>query len=144
MLSQYLLCTQCHKKYPTHGRLFDTLYGFSKAVPEICPTCGAERELHVTLDSQLGVGEGDFKVVSSSLPDKLDSWLGQEEEATFYPFLVVLQRADGKQICWMPHWHITGDDARFGQHAISLDQQEFESLIEQAEENIEEDVFDLV
>lgn len=145
MSSQYLYCTQCHKKYPMHRKLFDTLYEFSKTLPEICPTCGAERELHVTLDFQLGMGDSGFKVVSAFLPDKLESWLGQEqEEVTFYPFLVVLQRADGKQFCWMPHWHVTGKDARFGQHAICLDQQQFESLIEQARENIEQDIFDLV
>ena len=135
MASQYLRCTQCHKKYPEHQKLFDTLYDFQKAAPEDCPSCGGARELHVTLDFQLGTGDGDFKVVSAFLPDKLESWLGeQEEEVTFYPFLVVLQSVgDKKQFSWMPYWHVTGKEARYGQHALCLDHAQFNSLIEQAQ-----------
>jgi len=137
--TQYFLCKQCNKRYPTHQKLFDTLYDFSKMVPEECPSCGGTRELHATLDFQLGAGDGDFKVVSALLPDKLESWLGEEqEEVTFYPFLVVLQRGDGKQFCWMPYWHVTGKEARYGQHAVCLDQAQFESLTEQAREKVQE------
>lgn len=133
MATQYYFCTQCQKKYPTHQKLFDTLYEFSKAAPEDCLACGVVRELHITLDFPLGEGESDFKVVSAFLPDKLESWLGEEEEeVTFYPFLVVLQRAgDRKQFCWMPYWHVTGKEAKFGQHALCLDHRQFESLIGQ-------------
>jgi len=140
MAAQYFFCIQCHKKYPTHQKLFDTLYDFSKMAPEECPACGGTRELHTNLDFQLGGGDGDFKVVSAFLPEKLDSWLGEEsEEVTFYPFLVVLQRAgDNKQFCWMPYWHVTGKEARYGQHAVCLDQMQFESLMEQAREKVEE------
>ncbi len=140
MASQHFLCTDCHKKYPTHQKLFDTLYAFQQAPPNDCPACGGQRELHVTLDFQLGAGDGDFKVVSAFLPDKLDSWLGEEEEeVTFYPFLVMLQRAgDSKQFCWMPYWHVTGKEARYGQHALCLDQSQFESLKAQAEEKVQE------
>ena len=136
MAAQYSLCTECHKKYPTHQKLFDTLYEFQKRAPEDCPACGGTQELHITLDFQLGAGDGDFKVVSALLPDKLDSWLGEEEEeVTFYPFLVTLQRAgDGKQFCWMPYWHVTGKEARYGQHAVCMDQAQFESLIMQIQE----------
>ncbi len=136
MATQYILCTQCHKKYPAHHKLFDTLYDFHKMVPEDCAACGGTRELHVTLDFQLGNGDGDFKVVSAFLPDKLESWLGEEEEeVTFYPFLVVLQSAsDSKQFCWMPYWHVTGKEAKYGQHAICLDQAQFKSLMEQVQE----------
>jgi len=140
MAAQYFFCIQCHKKYPTHQKLFDTLYDFSKMAPEECPACGGTRDLHTNLDFQLGGGDGDFKVVSAFLPEKLDSWLGEEsEEVTFYPFLVVLQRAgDNKQFCWMPYWHVTGKEARYGQHAVCLDQMQFESLMEQAREKVEE------
>ncbi len=136
MAAQYFFCIQCHKKVPTHQKLFDTLYDFSKMAPEECPACGGTRELHTTLDFQLGAGDGDFKVVSALLPDKLESWLGEEsEEVTFYPFLVVLQRAgDSKQFCWMPYWHVTGKEARYGQHAVCLDQSQFESLTAQAQQ----------
>ena len=140
MAAQYFFCIQCHKKYPTHQKLFDTLYDFSKMAPEECPACGGTRDLHTNLDFQLGGGDGDFKVVSAFLPEKLDSWLGEEsEEVTFYPFLVVLHRAgDNKQFCWMPYWHVTGKEARYGQHAVCLDQMQFESLMEQAREKVEE------
>ncbi|MFZ0306709.1 MAG: hypothetical protein WAL89_00930 [Candidatus Sulfotelmatobacter sp.] len=135
MTAQYFYCTQCHKKVPTSLRLFDALYDFSKADPESCPACGAARELHVSLDFQLGVGDGDFKVVHAFLPEKLESWLGEEEEeVTLYPFLVVLEGARGKQFHWMPYWHVVGKDARFGQHALCLDHKQFESLIAQAQE----------
>lgn len=135
MSAQYFYCTQCHKKFPTHHKLFETLYDFSKTTPEDCPVCQGARELHVSLDFQLGAGDGDFKVTSAYLPDKLESWLGEgEEEVTFYPFLVVLQAAGGKQFCWMPYWHVTGNDARYGQHAVCLDYDQFDSLIEQVEE----------
>jgi hypothetical protein len=94
------------------------------------------RELHVNLDFQLGAGDGDFKVVSAFLPEKLESWLGDgSEEVTFYPFLVVLEGgAEGKQFCWMPYWHVTGSEAHYGQHAVCLDHAQFESLIGQAKD----------
>jgi hypothetical protein len=136
--AQHFVCAQCRKKYPTHQKLFDALYDFTKATPEDCPACGGARELHVALDFQLGAGDGEFKVVSASLPDKVESWLGQEEEeVTFYPFLVVLQRAgDGKQFCWLPYWHVTGKDARYGQHAVCLEYAQFQNLIEQVQEKV--------
>ena len=135
MSMQYFSCTKCHKKYPTHHKLFETLYIFQKSAPESCPICGGERDLHVSLDFQLGAGDGDFKVVSALLPDKLESWLGEEaEEVTLYPFLVILERSDHKRFCWMPYWHVTGKEARYGQHAICLDQSQFESLMTQVEE----------
>ena len=136
MAAQYFYCTECHKKYPTHHKLFDILYNFSKTAPEACSACGGTRELHVNLDFQLGAGDGDFKVVSAFLPDKLESWLGDgSEEVTFYPFLVVLEGgAENKQFCWMPYWHVTGKEARYGQHAVCLDQAQFESLLEQAKD----------
>jgi hypothetical protein len=115
--------------------LFETLYEFSNTAPENCPNCGGSRSLHTNLDFQLGAGDGDFEVVSAFLPEKLDSWLGEDEqEVTYYPFLVVLQASDGKQFCWMPYWHVTGKEARYGQHAVCLDHGQFESLVEQVQE----------
>jgi len=56
---------------------------------------------------QLGAGDTDFKVVSALLPEKLESWMGEErEEVTFYPFVVVLETSEGKQFCWMPNLRI--------------------------------------
>ena len=138
MAAQYFFCTQCHKKYPTHHKMFDVLYNFSRTAPEDCPSCGSARELHINLDFQLGAGDGDFRVVSAFLPAKLESWLGDgSEEVTFYPFLVVLQGGvEGKQFCWMPYWHVTGNEARYGQHAICLDQAQFDSLLEQARDKV--------
>ena len=137
MASRYFYCSQCHKKYATHQRLFDTLYNFSREAPDYCPACGGVRELHVKLDFQLGTGDGKFKVVSAILPDKLQSWLGDaEEKVTYYPFLIVLQDFEGKQFCWMPYWHVTGKDARYGQHAICLDATQFESLTAQMETKV--------
>ena len=145
MATQQFCCTQCHKRYPTHQKLFDALYEFQRARPEACPMCGGERELHLTLDFQLGAGDSEFNVVSAFLPTKLESWLGQEEEeVTFYPFLVVLQRiGDNRQFCWMPYWHVTGNEARYGQHAICLDQSQFESLITQAREQTQDEMLEL-
>ena len=142
MSSQYYFCDQCHKKFPTHRKLFEILYDFQRRASLECPVCGSTRDLHVILDFQLGIGDGEFKVVSAYLPDKLESWLGEEEEeVTFYPFLVVLQRAvDGKEFCWMPYWHVTGKEARYGQHAICLDQTQFESLIGHVQEKMLEPV----
>ena len=137
MATQYLYCTHCHKKAAISQRLFDTLFDFSRTDPQNCGMCGAARELHVSLDFQLGMGGGDFKVVHAFLPEKLESWLGEEEEeVTFYPFLVVLQGAgESKQFYWTPYWHVVGKDARFGQHALCLDQTQFESLVSQAHEH---------
>lgn len=137
MTTQYSYCTRCHKKSSIALKLFDTLYEFSKASPASCPACGGARDLHVCLDFQLGMGDGDFKVVHAFLPEKLESWLGEEaQEVTLYPFLVVLESAEGKQFTWMPYWHVLGKDARFGQHALCLDRRQFESLIAQAEERM--------
>jgi hypothetical protein len=135
--TQCFYCNQCHKKYPTHQTLFDTLYEFSKTSPENCPACGGARELRLTLDFQLGAGDGEFNVVSAFLPDKLESWLGEEEqEVTLYPFLVVLQNSEGQQFCWMPYWHVTGKEARYGQHTVCLEASQFDSLMAQFAENI--------
>ena len=135
MAAQFFYCTECHKKYPTHQKLFDTLYNFTKAAPECCPGCGRSPDLRLTLDFPLGAGNSEYKVVSALLPEKLESWLGEEEEeVTFYPFLVVLETCGGKQFCWMPYWHVTGKDARYGQHAVCLDKRQFASLIEQVNE----------
>jgi hypothetical protein len=133
MAAQHFLCIQCHKKYATHQKVFETLYDFQEMAPEECPACGGMQELHITLDFQLGGGEGDFKVVSALLPDKLESWLGEEEEeVTSYPFLLTLQRAgDHKEFCWMPFWLVTGKEARYVQHAVCMGQAQFESLIAQ-------------
>ena len=137
MTVQCFYCTQCHNEVSTFLKLFDTLYEFSKVNPKNCPACGGERELHVSLDFQLGVGDGDFKVVHAFLPERLESWLGEEEEeVTLYPFLVVLEGAGGKRFNWMPYWHVVGKDARFGQHALCLDHTQFESLVAQAQERM--------
>ncbi len=136
MAAQYFYCTECHKKSATHQKLFDTLYNFSRTAPDTCPTCGNVRDLHVTLDFQLGAGDSDYKVISAFLPDKLESWLGEEEEeVTLYPFLVVLESSERKQFCWMPYWHVTGKEARFGQHALCLERRQFDSLMEKVEDS---------
>lgn len=142
MAAQYYSCSDCHKRYPTHQKLFETLYEFEKRGVASCPVCAGARELHLTLDFQLGAGDSEFKVIAAVLPGKLESWLGQEEEeVTFYPFLVILQRlGDHKQFCWMPYWHVTGKEARYGQHAVCLDQSQFESLIEQVRARVQEEV----
>lgn len=132
MASQFFYCYVCRRKHPTHQKLFDILYDFCKSSPEPCPVCGAARELRLTLDFQLGGGDGEFKVISAFLPDKLESWLGEEEEeVTFYPFLVVLENAAHKQFCWMPYWHVTGKEARYGQHALCLESAQLDSLMAQ-------------
>lgn len=135
MAAQFFYCIECDKRYPTHQKLFDALYNFTKMAPEACPACGGSRDLRLTLDFPLGAGDTEYKVISALLPEKLESWLGEdEEEVTFYPFLVVLETGDRKQFCWMPYWHVTGKEARYGQHAVCLDKRQFESLIEQVEE----------
>ena len=137
MTAQYFYCSQCQKKTSTFQKLFDTLYDFSKINSNNCPACGGTRELYVSLDFQLGVGDGTFKVMHAFLPEKLESWLGEEEEeVTLYPFLVVLEGSAGKQFNWMPYWHVIGKDARFGQHALCLDHAQFDSLVAQAQERM--------
>lgn len=141
MPSAYYSCPTCHKRYPTHRKLFETLYEFQKSNPENCTACGGRRELHLDLDFQLGAGDSEFRVVSALLPEKLESWLGEEEEeVTFYPFLIVLERGDGSRFCWLPYWHVTGKEARYGQHAICLSHGHFEDLIRQAREANEEEL----
>lgn len=141
MASQFFYCYVCRKKFPTRQKLFETLYDFCKSSPEPCPVCGAARELRLTLDFQLGSGDGDFKVLSAFLPDKLESWLGQEEEeVTFYPFMVVLENSEAKQFRWMPYWHVTGKEARYGQHALCLERAQFDSLVAQSETKLLEPV----
>ena len=137
MTAQYFYCSQCEKKTSTFQKLFDTLYEFSRSTSKPCPACGEMRELWVSLDFQLGVGDGNFKVIHAFLPEKLESWLGEEDqEVTLYPFLVVLEGSGGKQFHWMPYWHVVGKDARFGQHALCLDQAQFDSLVTQAQEQM--------
>lgn len=135
MIAQYFYCSQCHKKTATSRKLFDTLYECSKTASKTCPACGGAQDLYVSLDFQLGLGDGNFKVVHAFLPEKLESWLGEEdEEVTLYPFLVVLEGSGSKQFNWMPYWHVVGRDARLGQSALCLDRAQFNSLVEQAQE----------
>jgi hypothetical protein len=75
--AQFFYCIQCHKKYPTHQKLFDTLHNFSRTAPDECPSCGGARDLHVSLDFQLGAGDSDYKVISALLPGRLESWMGE-------------------------------------------------------------------
>ena len=99
----------------------------------------------MSLDFQLGAGDSDYKVVSALLPEKLESWMGEEqEEVTFYPFLVVLENSEGKQFCWMPYWHVTGKEARYGQHAVCLDYSQFHDLIGQVSDKKQEEVLEPV
>jgi hypothetical protein len=146
MPSAYFFCNKCHKRYPTHQKLFDTLYHFQEMSRADCPDCEETRELHLSPDFQLGCGDEEFKIISALLPEKLDSWLGDEaQEVTFYPFLVIIERTgDGKQFCWMPYWHVTGKEARYGQHAMCVDRAQFESLIAQAREKLPEKVLEFV
>jgi hypothetical protein len=34
----------------------------------------------------------------------------------------------------MPYWHVTGKEARYGQHAVCLEADQFESLMGQVQE----------
>jgi len=141
MTAQYFLCTECHKEFPSHQKLFDTLYDFQRNSPSECPSCGGKRELYLALDFQLGAGDSEFKVISAFLPERLESWLGEEEEeVTFYPFLVVLQRSDGSRFCWLPYWHVRGKEARYGPRAICLDQRQFDDLMQQAKKAQEKEL----
>lgn len=88
------------RNIPPTGNYSTVFTTSPKAAPEPCPVCGGARDLHVTLDFQLGVGDSDYKIIHALLPEKLESWLGEEqEEVTFYPFLVVLETVEGKQFC---------------------------------------------
>jgi hypothetical protein len=40
----------------------------------------------------------------------------------------------------MPYWHVTGKEARYGQHAVCLEQRRFESLMAQVQEKLLEPV----
>ena len=40
----------------------------------------------------------------------------------------------------MPYWHLTGKEARFGQHAVCLETAQFDSLRAQFDENVLEHV----
>ena len=77
MAAQFFYCTECHKRYPTHQKLFDTLYNFTKAAPECCPACGRSRDLRLTLDFPLGAGDSEYKVVSALLPESLSPGSGK-------------------------------------------------------------------
>jgi hypothetical protein len=91
------------------------------------------------------LGEGIFCLVNWQcfVPDrtyriKSKGWFSRAE-VTFYPFLIVLE-TEGKQFCWMPYWHVTGKEARYGQHAVCLEQRQFESLMAQVQEKLLEPV----
>ncbi|HUO27170.1 MAG TPA: hypothetical protein VMU61_16000 [Candidatus Aquilonibacter sp.] len=93
-------------------------------------------EVRLRPDFQLGAGGDEYRVINAFIPEKLESWLGEdEEEVTFFPFLVVLERAaDSKRFYWLPYWHLVGRNARHGQYATFLDQAQFDSLVTQAQQ----------
>ncbi len=63
MAAQFFYCIQCHKKYPTHQKLFDALYNFSKTAPEACPGCG--RHPRPTRQSRLSARRRGQRLQSS-------------------------------------------------------------------------------
>jgi hypothetical protein len=40
----------------------------------------------------------------------------------------------------MPYWHVIGKEARYGQHAVCLEQSQFESLSDQVQGKVLEPV----
>ena len=64
MATQCFYCNQCHKKYPTHQKLFDTLYDSPELLRRIALPAAARGELRVSWISSSGAGDGEFKVVS--------------------------------------------------------------------------------
>jgi len=132
-----LLPRNATKGYPTQ-KLCDTLYHFTKAAPESCPGCGRSRDLRLTLDVALGAGDTEYKVVSALLPEKLESWLGEEEEEVMYS--LPRRARDVRRQAVLLDALLACDRQgrpRFGQHAVCLDKRQFESLIEQVNEKLQ-------
>jgi hypothetical protein len=109
--------------------------------PVKCPACRGTRELRVNLDFQPGAGDGDFKVISALLPTKLESWPDEEERSHLLPVSSRARRQGGKQTI-LPYWQVVGRQARYGQHAACLDHAQFDSLIAQVHEKVEEKVLE--
>jgi hypothetical protein len=130
---KYYLCKNCQRRtFPP--RLFDALLDFSRSTPK-CGACGAERELHVVLPFGLGAGSPDCRVLSAFLPREPVSWEHQRKKVTFYPFLVVVQRAGDKgQSFWLPYWHVHGERRKYGQYAPFMDDPQFANLVKQAQQ----------
>lgn len=132
---KYYFCETCQRRSAT-PRLLDTLRDFSEAnsAPP-CHACGQEQELHVVLPFGLSAGMADCKVLSAFLPRELLSWEHEEEKVTFFPFLVVLQRAgDDSYSAWLPYWHLHGNRRKYGQYAPFMDDPQFIDLVRQAQQ----------
>lgn len=132
---KYYFCEKCQRRTTT-PRLFDTLRDFShsKSAPK-CNACGQEQQLHVVLPFGLSAGTADCKALSAFLPSELLSWEHNGERVTFYPFLVVLQRAgDTSYSAWLPYWHLHGNKRKYGQYAPFMDDPQFMDLVRQAQQ----------
>lgn len=130
---KYYFCEKCQRRSCT-PRLLDTLRDFSQSesTPN-CGVCGLAQELHVVLPFGLSAGTTDCRVLSAFLPTQLVSWEHESETVTFYPFLVVLQRAgDDGYSAWLPYWHLHGNRRKYGQYAPFMDDPQFMDLVRQA------------
>jgi hypothetical protein len=108
--------------------------------PVKCPACRGTRELRVNLDFQPGAGDGDFKVISALLPDKAGVMARRRgRRCHLLPVSSRTRRQGGKQTI-LPYWQVVGKQARYGQHAACLDHAQFDSLIAQVHEKVEEKV----
>src|SRR3989442_5489008 len=86
--------------------LFDALHRSAQGKVPKCSRCSAHGVLRLVFDLGLGATNSECTVVHSFLPRRLESWSDPRAgRATFYPFLVVLQR-DGRDLAvWLPYWH---------------------------------------
>ena len=136
--TRYYLCPRCQSKVGA-GSLFDALLTVSKSSPR-CESCASTEELHVVFEFGLEAGSPDCKILHSFLPQEPICWSqADSSKVTFYPFLVILQRADDdSHSFWLPYWHVVENKGttkkKYGQWAPFMDACLFESLVGQARE----------
>lgn len=131
-----LVCTKCQSSANV-GALFDALQLLATNSITQCPTCSANRQIHLGFDFGLDVGGKDSVALAAFLPRRLESWKdAKQRNVTFYPFLVVTAREGRDRAVWITYWHIILDGnkriSKYGQWAPYMDHDLFVDLIEQA------------
>jgi hypothetical protein len=118
--------------------MFSALRRLAQHQMPACPQCQQPMQLHLTYAFALGVTKRDALALAAFLPADPPKWDDQGRVVTFYPFLVVVERAPSERAAWLPYFHVVRDPttqkvvSKYGQWAPFLGLALFEDLLVQA------------
>jgi hypothetical protein len=129
MATQRYYSCRCGKQ--RSRALFDALREFQSNGSSVCDSCDEKKKLHLIFPFGLGAAASHCTVEAVFLPHRLERWMHKKQKVTFFPFLVILNKA-GSAACWLPYWHVEGQKKKYGQWAPYMGMALFRDLLAQA------------